>query len=1663
MFEDKDMAEKQQNVEDLLDFDPFGASKDTEKPSLVVTDNTDISGTDLQVNNDVPVTGDLLDLAFGEMSTENKHMDNLMDIDPFAKVAGNVMDLSPKSQATPETNTPPNSYMDKDSFDLAQHLPSFNSSEMVRRINLKKWTLSEQDGEDFETETNKIPFTPQNSYADEGYLIETSLPSFNSAQMVKKIKDKKETLLDIDEEDSQTSESDKFPFTPSNSFVGTGFESNETNLPSFHSSEMVKKIQIKKDTLSNDSENETSPLEAATFPFTPQNSVNDLSFPSIAKEQSLPSFYSSEMVRKVQEKRAELDEALGLSTEELQAVRLPFTPQNSFQENNFEFTAKEQNLPSFCNAETVEKIRMKRESLGGGDQTDEDMSYTMVPQNSFSESSMEKYNTKEDLKPFHEASLLQKVLDKRASIGGTNVAEIIPRETSVYPFTPQNSFSETSLDLIGKEQSLPSFLNAEMVERIREKRANIDPEGEKVTKDGKPSGNQSYRRKSSKSLALESTEIDFEKKVNEKRQSMTHEDSILSVTESMPSLEVNYPFTPPNSYIGSGLASRDSQTENSSDVETDDKDLSAGDESQGKENGPNENSVAYRIAQDMICDSGGVSDSSEITGNVVASKIAQDMLDSYHDSLEAEIFKRATFELAGELISQALDTFQPQWTEDTNLVTIDTANEINDAAVCTDSNASINKPLMDSDPIIDNEASNFTATTSLIGESADRSIDIVPNGEDGSGSKSDTMNNACSVETEYLSTMDLLSGQITLTDGLGADKEVAESESFSKFQEVTKDIDYFKSSEDGEETSNKVKEYIDDIVEKSCKIVQHDAAEAVYREMESSNELLLENKLQASVDMGTQEELNCNISRQESGLSVKGQEKRDQGCPESRDEINKTSDRSPAMKTSKCNESQNISNNRAPLKTVNGELDVLNMGDVRGQAEEGLGLNVVGETLDSPSSKVECTGADTQTSSHNTQVLDSEGTPAATENKTLTGNAGINGSALIDVNERNIAAAAVHVQDVEQSGKEQQLQACNIVNSVVNDAVNSYLSESESLEQINTSVTHELQQASDKKDNFREISDNLSKKLEHNGADIISDNKNGDKLPNNASLSPLDLNRNKLDKNFHVKSEDVTDEQNADLNSNNIDSSETNSDGKISFVHSENKREEIGSFIKDGNEEKNLAFVDCDHKLVLSPEAGLIPANSSNSTEQTRINPAHSDNQCMARTISSVTSKEKAINSSSQEDANIKDSMFIQSIVSQEKMKNSFPEIDSNNSQSDFKETSNNVVRTDLCRSEDPTLTSGSTSDDVCIFGSQNGSSNSDVTCNMVIAQQIVNNVVQGAVETCTEDILDSKEITSDKARPADLTSSQNIKENKSESGTFKSEVNTMGASESSDIGISSNDMRSDMGEDIKHNATNILNSQMDVLNSIDSDNKELLMADVIVNQALREAVKIYQEGSENLSENEPRSVSDMCSSDSISSPEVSQITTNVTQENNSDEKCKKVGQAENGFVLTDVEVADVIVSKAMSEATGIINDGTDTKGTDDQVCDMKAKPKKQRSRGVIFSDNIEKLSPGNSEVRPFDLTESTKSETVSDADHDQHSKNQEVLASGGANESDCLKDQTVVTSAGDEESDDLALAAADALVKDVLNEASEIYQKGIKEGQEVSKLCLSLFYFSKC
>ncbi|CAG5122140.1 unnamed protein product, partial [Candidula unifasciata] len=287
----------------------------------------------------------------------------------------------------------------------------------------------------------------------------------------------------------QGSKVPSYPETPPNSCMepSNAVFNKETQLPSFNSSEMVKRIHEKKAALAGLSGkqkmglfDDEGPLEGLLLggenssggggslisPAVPQNSYVDISkgFDFESSDSQLPKLMDSDILERVNEKRSQFEwslESLDGSTSGVDIgpvseegekspfvtgatqnitisggiePQVPYTPQNSYVEENFDSYART-NLPSLNNAEIVAKIKAKQSAMFGS----------------------------------HGSSRVSRSSHGSDDSGGCHSPDVVeksPRGTSLdspqAPYTPQNSYRD--LGVLETRNHLPD-LN-EVAERL---------------------------------------------------------------------------------------------------------------------------------------------------------------------------------------------------------------------------------------------------------------------------------------------------------------------------------------------------------------------------------------------------------------------------------------------------------------------------------------------------------------------------------------------------------------------------------------------------------------------------------------------------------------------------------------------------------------------------------------------------------------------------------------------------------------------------------------------------------------------------------------------------------------------------------------------------------------------------------------------------------------------------------------------------------------------------------------------------------------------------------------------------------------------------------------------------------------------------------------------
>lgn len=429
----------------LLNFDPMGSNVSA---SALVDFSADSSSPSVPTNSDKPNTNQ--NLLFDPTMTENANANSTATQDLLG-----LFDSSTSSQKQPKISvTLPKSpeggvtagsvipdllgdFTESDVMESPLRTPDLMQS-LSEASSEPGSTVNSRPGSEFPSHTVTPPETgtPPNSLISSGFNLpnnEFTLPSMNNAETIEKIQQKKQQMMShgMTTPRLRGDSTDSCPYTPHNSVADFQFDAfaKEHNLRTLNNSQMVREVEQKRKSLGGEVDLVSSSTDqegAENVPFTPCNSFVSEQFSDLYnRDNSLRSLNNAEMVQQIQEKRASMSGIASTALEEGEENEeecnegkkrvedeeedvVPFTPQNSFMESNFDRLAKEHNLPSLNNADMVLRVQQKRSSLGNmlvdpvedrvmspgaeGEDGDLEQSYSpFTPQNSFVESNMEKY------------------------------------------------------------------------------------------------------------------------------------------------------------------------------------------------------------------------------------------------------------------------------------------------------------------------------------------------------------------------------------------------------------------------------------------------------------------------------------------------------------------------------------------------------------------------------------------------------------------------------------------------------------------------------------------------------------------------------------------------------------------------------------------------------------------------------------------------------------------------------------------------------------------------------------------------------------------------------------------------------------------------------------------------------------------------------------------------------------------------------------------------------------------------------------------------------------------------------------------------------------------------------------------------------------------------
>ncbi|XP_071140640.1 uncharacterized protein PF3D7_1120600-like isoform X2 [Mytilus edulis] len=213
------------NVDLLGGFDPFSSSANN---TPIIVNNLPSNIPEINIDSE-QATDEFneADIMFGSQTLETPHsgMNSVSQ-------GSSAHNSEPGSAFASYPITPPNSFIDSTGHAHVKEfvLPSLNSAEMLEKIREKKGRLRSTEStsaDGTENDPNSVPYTPSNSYMDgdfDQYAKDHQLPSFNSMEMVQRIKQKRSSMemSRLDEEDDivrlRSESGEVTPYTPHNSY-----------------------------------------------------------------------------------------------------------------------------------------------------------------------------------------------------------------------------------------------------------------------------------------------------------------------------------------------------------------------------------------------------------------------------------------------------------------------------------------------------------------------------------------------------------------------------------------------------------------------------------------------------------------------------------------------------------------------------------------------------------------------------------------------------------------------------------------------------------------------------------------------------------------------------------------------------------------------------------------------------------------------------------------------------------------------------------------------------------------------------------------------------------------------------------------------------------------------------------------------------------------------------------------------------------------------------------------------------------------------------------------------------------------------------------------------------------------------------------------------------
>ena len=152
----------------------------------------------------------------------------------------------------------------------------------------------------------------------------------------------------------------------------------------------------------------------------------------------------------------------------------PGTPPNSYMDLNImdPHGRGQQDLPSFMNADMVRRIHEKKAALSVMDdqsgRTSRDEHFPFTPQNSVSDSSHDHLTRQPSLPTFDNAGMVEAVENKRSELQGG--AAQATSEAMKFPYTPPNSFVDSSMAEMHRRGGPLELIEEDFADRVNKKK-----------------------------------------------------------------------------------------------------------------------------------------------------------------------------------------------------------------------------------------------------------------------------------------------------------------------------------------------------------------------------------------------------------------------------------------------------------------------------------------------------------------------------------------------------------------------------------------------------------------------------------------------------------------------------------------------------------------------------------------------------------------------------------------------------------------------------------------------------------------------------------------------------------------------------------------------------------------------------------------------------------------------------------------------------------------------------------------------------------------------------------------------------------------------------------------------------------------------------------------